>query len=240
MDDRALIAKLKELKMTKPRQEWVVLVRERILGRDYASQEQGSFHFWSVFWSKPLVTVGVSLAAVLAVFIISQSALPGDVLFPVKKIAEHGQSAFVSAPDKPQMNLEIANKRLQDLTEIAKTNQVKKLAPAISEFQANVAAAARDLARTYSTTSDPVAIKKIVDASRKLEEQRQKVEAMGVVVGDTKELDNAIAKLVNREITELEGRGLTEDQQKTLVDIKRDFEEGNYSAALEKILLMQP
>ena len=81
-------------------------------------------------------------------------------------------------------------------------------------------------------------VEKIVVGTQKLEENKQKVESLGVVVGETKELDNAISQLVKREIKDLESRTLTEKQQKLLEGAKEDYERGNYSLALEKILFL--
>ena len=240
MLEKELIVKLKALKDIKPRQDWVVSVKTQLLGRELASREQFSASFWSMFEWKPFAVTAVGALVVLLVFVFSQRALPGDPLFAIKKAAEQGQNVFVAGPAKSQFNLELANKRLKDLVAIAKSNQGRKLAPAISEFQANVKEAAKDLANVSSTSSDKVAMQKIVEQTKKLAENRQKIEAMGIVLGDTEEFDTAISKLVEREIKEMENNDLTDNQPQAVSEIRDILNKGDYSQALEKLLLMLP
>jgi len=61
---------------------------------------------------------------------------------------------------------------------------------------------------------------------------------LGVVIGESEELDNALSQLVGREIKDLKNRTLTEDQEKLLAEAKEDFEAGNFNEALEKIWLL--
>lgn len=241
------ISKIEELKDVKPRPEWVVLTKAKILGQEYASSENHSPHLWGIFGWRPaergwrsITAMSVSMAVLLAVFIGAQSALPGDPLYSLKRMTEKGQTAFVSTREKPKANIELASKRLEELGQIAKNNQSRRLAPAISEFQANVASVTKDLVAMSSTSSDMTAVKGIVQAAQELEENKRKVEAMGIVVGGTDELDSAILKLVEREISAMNANDLTENQQKTLDQAKEDLKAGDYSSALEKILLMMP
>jgi hypothetical protein len=140
---------------------------------------------------------------------------------------------LASETEKPNVQLELANKRLEELNNIAQNNQVKKLAPAIQEFQANVSQAAKDLAQAKQPD-----VKQIIDTTKKITENKQKIEALGVEVGDSKELDNALAQVVEKEIKELEDKSLTESQEEVLTKVKESFEAGNYSEALEEILLL--
>ena len=235
-----LISKIEELKGIKPRPEWVILAKAKILGPEYISSETHSARLWGIFGWRSITAMSVSMAVLLGVFIGAQSALPGGPLYSLKRMTEKGQSAFVSTREKPKANIELASKRLEELGQIAKNNQSRRLAPAISEFQANVASLTKDLTAMSSTSSDMTAVKGIVQAAKQLEENKRKVEAMGIVVGGTDELDSAIAKLVEREIAQIGANDLTENQQKTLEQAREDLKAGDYSSALEKILLMMP
>jgi ribosomal protein S17E len=157
--------------------------------------------------------------------------LPGDLLYPIKKITEKSQAVFLPEEEKPKLNLELANKRLEELSEIAQKNEVKKLAPAISEFQANVSEAAKSLTKLKN-------VEEIVAQTKKLEENKKKVEEVLATKIETKELDNALAQIVESQIKDLEGRTLTEEQMKILAEAKEDYEAGNYSDALTKILIL--
>ena len=167
-------------------------------------------------------------------FSFAQNSLPGDFLYPLKRISEKGQAIFVSEQDKPQAQLELANKRLEELTRIAENNQTQKLAPAITEFQQSVSQAAKDLKKPKKIT------KEIVEQTKKLVEKKEKVEALGVVVGEAEELENALAQLVEREIKDLESQTLSEEQQEILGEIKENYQAGDYNQALEKILKVSP
>lgn len=238
MFENDIIEKIKTLKQIKPRGEWVVLTKTKIL----EEEPKGGELFSAIFGWKPLLAGALSLAILIGVFVASQNSLPGDSLYPVKKISERGRVLLVSKEEKPKMNLELANKRLRELTKIAEKDGEKvpkKLASAVNEFQASVAEAAKNLTEIeVSTSSDPVTIKKIVEETKKLEENKAKVEALGVEVGAIEALNEAMAQLVAREIEELERRVLTGAQEQTLAEIKQDYDAKDFSQALEKILLL--
>jgi len=223
MNEKELIGKIRELRQIKPRKDWVVLTKSQILGEEKK--------YTSLFFFRPVYASLIVVFILFGLFGISQNSLPGDLLYSIKKISEKSQAVFVSEKELPKYNLEIANKRLEELNEIAQTNQVKKLAPAISEFQANVSEAAKNLANVKGQD-----VEKIVAQTKKLEETKKKVEEVLATKIETEEYDNALAQLVEREIQDLEERTLTEEQTATLREAKADFEAGNYSDALIKIL----
>jgi len=226
MREKELIAKIRELRQIKPNKDWVILTKSQILGQE-PKMDLSLFFRRSVWASLTLFII------LFLVFIIAQNSLPGDLLYPIKKITERSQAVFVSEDEMPKVQLELANKRLEELTKIAETNQVKKLAPAINEFQASISEAAKKIA-----TAKKPDLKEITKETKKIEEGKQKVEALGIVIGETEELDNTLASIVEREIKELEGRSLTEAQEEILAQAKENFEAGNYSQAMEKILIL--
>ncbi|MFA4998913.1 MAG: DUF5667 domain-containing protein [Candidatus Paceibacterota bacterium] len=224
--EKELISKLQELRQIKPEKDWVSLTKTRILGED------PGFYFLPFF--KPAL-VGATFAFVLFVFGFVQNSVPGDFLYSVKKIAEKGQAIFVSDQERPQANLELAGKRLEELAKIAETNQTRKLPQAINEFQTSVSEANKSLERN----ADPVAVKRIVD---QIEKKMQAISSLGVVV-DGEELGELIQNTDRRYaeylISELEKNALTEEQEEILNQMKELAEEGNYSAALELYLTSQ-
>lgn len=240
MTEVELIRKIQELKKIKPRKDWVVLAKREILGQPPTTFREFSWlsifspkKWWGVFpYQYRLVLASLIFLGILITGALSfaQNALPGDLLYSLKRITEKSQAVFVSEEEKPKAQLELANKRLEELTKIAEQNQTQRLAPAINEFQASVSQVAKDLKKPKKLT------KEIIDQTKKLEENKEKVEALGVVVGETEELENALSQLVEREIKDLEKRTLTEEQQEILEKTKEDFEAGNYSEALIKIL----
>ncbi len=235
MNDKQLINQIQSLKQIKPRQDWVVSVKTQILQDEVQSSISVTQVFSRMFlqlW--PAFISLVVLVVIIGTFGIVQDSLPGDLLYPVKKVAEQGQAKFlVSEQDIVHYKLEMANKRLEELTKIAQVNQVKKLAPAIAEFQANVAEAADNLIKAKDLN-----IKEIVADTQKLEENKAKIEALGIVIGETQEFDNAMKQIVERELESIEEQVLAESQDQALIQIREDYEAGNYSQALEGILFL--
>ena len=236
MTEKELIGKIRELRQIQPRKDWVSLTKSQILGEE---PKRSLVPFWEVFprfffGYKPAFAIVLSVFILFGVFDFAQNSLPGDILYSIKKLTEKSQAVFVSKEELPKYNLEIANKRLDELTEIAQTNQVKKLASAISEFQANMSEAAKSLAKVKGGQD----VKKIVAQTKKLEENKQKVEEVLATKIETEKFDNALSQLVESEIKDLESRTLTEEQKLLLETAKADFSAGNYSQALEKILIL--
>ena len=239
MTDKDLIRKIKELKEVKPRKDWVVLTKSQILGEDVYSSRAS---IWSVFqWRLALVPV-ISVLVILGLFGFAQQTVPGDLLFSVKKATETVQVGLSSAVEKPQLRLELANKRLEELMRIAQANNVNNLGPAIEEFQGNVSKAAKDLAtmNVNVTTSDPVVLKGLMEETKELTQNKKKVESvLGTQVGDTQDLENSLRQLEKKTaahlIADLEERSLSEEDQALFEEAKEYFEAGEYSLALEKI-----
>lgn len=240
MTDKQLISKIKELREIKPSKDWVVSLKIGILGKE---QERFSWGFireigFIFQYKKALATVAV-FGVLLAIFGVAQNALPGDTLYPLKKITERSRTLFSPEGSQSRLVFEVANKRLDDLTRVAENNSVKNLAPAINEYKASVAQVVKNLTKGTSKISVK-ATKEIALEVKKLEEKEQIVASLGVEIGGNKELDNALSQLVEKEIKDLEGRTLAKDQQEILGGIKSDFGAKNYSQALEKILLLNP
>ena len=242
IEEKELIGKIRKLRQIKPDKDWVVLVKSQILGEDLAYRERVSvnfFPFWKPFFKPAFATI-TSFGLLFGIFAFGQNALPGDLLYPVKKLTEKTQAVFISEEEKPSFQLKLTNERLEELTKIAETHQAKKLAPAIKEYQANVSEAAKNLTQIKKPQQTIEAGKGIAIEIKKLDGNKQKVESLGVVLPpkESDELDNAIAILVEREIKGLEDKTLTVAQQEILQAAIKDFEAGNYNSAFEKIFIL--
>jgi len=227
-----LVKKIQELKKIRPRKDWVVLTKSQILGEE--DRGWASISFFPFF--KPALATVTAFGILFGVFGFAQNALPGDTLYSIKKITEKGRAVFVSEKELPKYNLEIANKRLDELNEIAQTNQVKKLAPAMKEVQASVSEAAKNLVTLKKVD------KKTVEKTKELEkniEIGEKTLATQISSEETKESFNSFYKnQAEYLISDLEKSTLTENQMKIFEEAKADFSAGNYSQALEKILIL--
>ncbi len=240
LTEKELISQIRQLRNIKPSPNWVFLTKSQILG-DVGVRPQSfpqSFRdgVLTFLFSRPVYAGVFALLIIAGVFGFSRNSLPGDTLYLIRRAVHKGEAVFVSKQEKPIFQLKLANERLKDLTNAS----VKNLAPTISEFQANVSEAAKNLAAIGATTSDQT-IKKIVDETRRLEDNKQKAESLGVVIGEegTTELNEALAKVSENLIKDLESRTLSEEKENILSEMKGLFEQGNYSSVLELYLTNQ-
>lgn len=250
MAEADLIKKIQILKQIRPRKDWVLLMKKELFREEIPTlRERFSIVleiFPRTFFNyKPALATFVFLGILITgAFSFAQNSLPGDFLFPLKKISEKSQAVFVSEEERPKAQLELANKRLEELTKIAETNQAGKLAPAIEEYQASISEAAKNLAKITATTSDSAVIKKIAEQTQeltqKLEEKKEKLEKTYGIAGlEFKEESNPTKVLVEWLIEDLESRTLTEEKENILSEMKELAENGKHSETLEMYLINQ-
>ena len=238
MEEKELIGKIRGLRQIKPSQDWVALTKSQILGED---KELSSLKKYTSLFLFPFLKLKPVYAGLIIVFIlvglfgVSQNSLPGDPLYSIKKITERAQTVFVAEEDLPRVQLELADKRLEELARVAQENRVKNLSSAINETKASISEANKNLAKA----SSPAEVKKIVD---EIEEKAQVInQTLGVAFGEEEigELRQNSDKLYAEYlISHLETRTLTEEQQEILEEAKELYEAGDYSGALEKILIL--
>jgi hypothetical protein len=240
MTEKELISKIRLLRQIEPRKDWVIFTRKRILGENpsFGDLISDTFKlFPNLLFQYKLALASLALVGILlGTFGFAQTSLPGDLLFPFKKVAERTRAIFVSETEKPKIELELANKRLEELRMIAQTHQIKKLAPAIDEFQASVSEAAQKLVKIQDPEKTRQAGKALVAEIKKLEENKQKVESLGVEIGDAKGIEDVMCELVEREIKIL--GTLTGRQKELLAEADEFLVEGKCSLAFEKILFL--
>ncbi|MCH8741608.1 hypothetical protein IH779_01790 [Patescibacteria group bacterium] len=242
MTETDLIKKIRLLKQIRPSKDWVLLTKRELFKEEtpvFKAYRNPASVILRIF---PRLFLNYRFAVATFVVLgilasgavnLAQNSLPGDFLYPVKRISEKGRAVFVSEKEKPKAQLELANKRLDELTKIAEENQVRKLAPAISEFQASLYQAAKDLKKPSKLTQE------IVDQTQRLKEKREKIKvSYGINIGESEEYKNTLREIVQRNIEVLEESSLTENQETLLVEAKEDFDAENFTGALVKILLL--
>jgi hypothetical protein len=240
MTEKELIHNLKGLKEIKPNQEWAVLTKSRILAQAPSYQSQDASVF-SVFRYKLALAPMLGVLIVIGLLGFAQSTRPGDFLFSIKKITETVQIGLSSQTEKPKAQLQLVNRRLEELSVLAQGNQTERITPAIEEFQASLLQAAKDLAAIKNvTSSDQIVLKEIAEETKKLSENKEKIETvLGTKIGDTEELENAMESLEKKTaeylIADLESRTLLEEQENILNEAKADIEAGDYQGALYKL-----
>ncbi|KPJ57481.1 hypothetical protein AMJ49_00960 [Parcubacteria bacterium DG_74_2] len=210
MTEKELIGRIQELGQMKPSKNWVVSTKREI-----------SFSFL-----KPAL-VGV-FVLLIAVFVSAQTALPGEKLYTLKRIVEKSQAFFVSEKEKPKLELELANKRLEELRQIAQSNDVRKLAPAMKEVKESTAEVAKSLKKVRKADSE------IVAQTKKLEENKEITQQILGTKIETEELEDAYKIFAEREIKNLEKSSLTKKQEEVLEEAKEYFEKSDYYSAFIK------
>ena len=245
MKQSQLVRQLKSLRELEPSDNWVSFTKERIFAGEPepAGLRSGLLSFFPLFRYKLALAPIISVLVLIGLFGFTQQTLPGDFLFSVKKMTESAQVTFSSSAEKPETQLKLANKRLEELSRIAESNQVGNLDPAIKEFQSNIAQATKDLAAINVTSSDPLMIKGLLAETKKMTENKERVESvLGAIIGDTGELDNAILQIERQTaaylITDLEKRTLQESDLQLLNQARDDYNAGNYATSLEKIWIL--
>ena len=244
MTEKQLISQLKKFKNIQPRKDWVVLTKNKIFEDSNISKEKSIVSFLStivkdlqigerfIFQHKMAFASVLTIVIFFGLFGFAQNSVPGDSLFALKRMTERSQAVFIGSNHKSIHNFEIASKRLDDLEKIAYNNDMGNLASAITEYNETVSKVAETLGQIESVEDVAVEVKK-------LQEKESLVRSFGIEIGENEDLDNALAKIVNRELEYLKEKELTEEQALILVDVEKDVEEGNYSSALEKVLLIE-
>jgi len=222
MEEKEILRALKELRKIKPDKNWAFLKKREILG-----PEVQIFPFF-----KPAYA-GIFLILILAgIFQFSQRALPGDFLYPVKKFTEKVQASFVSEKEKPKVVLDLTKKRAEELAEVAQKNEVKKLAPAIKEFQSTAFEAANVLVK-----SKEVSKKDLQKVAATLQTVKEVEKNLKTEVSPPP-FDKAIENKVKSIIEDLEKSSLTEKQREILESAKENLKNGEVEEAFTKVMLI--
>jgi TolA-binding protein len=237
MTEKELILKIQGLREIKPREEWVFLTKREILGEPEVKPKVSWLEvFPRFFFQHKLAFASLALIVIVCAFGFSQNAVSGDLLFALKKVTEKAQTAFVSSEGQLKNRLELANKRLEELTKIAEQNQVKKLSSAIGECQASMS----QVASKAGAVRKPEEARKIVPEIKKMEGNIQNLKTYGVEISDDGNTENIYKPVVDVLIKDLETRTLTEEQQKLLTEAKETYKIGDYPNTLSVLMKIQP
>ncbi len=240
MTEQQLIKQLQELRDIKPTKEWASLTKIQILG-----EEDKSASFVSVFrffFLKPAYTGLLAVLAIVGLLGVSQNSLPGDPLYSIKKLTEKSQAVFVPAGEKTNFQFKLTNERLSDLAQIAQANQVGKLSPALKEFNTTKVVARQGLVNSMKgkSTEEATAIAKKIAPELQTMNAKETEVLTSLGLEPEKETTNEPAEkaVVELLIKDLEKDTLTGVKAELLEQAKQHLAVGNYSLALEKILLL--
>ena len=230
MTEAELIKKIKTLKEIKPRKDWVVLTKTQILGNVEVRPQLFLFPFF-----KPAYAGLFLFLLLIGLAEFSQGALPGDPLYSLKRITEKAQSVFVSKEEQPKLQLELTNKRLEELNKVAEANQVKRLAPALNEFETTKIAAKKEVVNSIKNKSGKEATKVAKDIASKLNEVNENekkvyatlnIESTG---GVEQTAEKAVVEIL---IKDAKNSTLTEEQKTDLVKVEEYYKMEDYQEAL--------
>ena len=250
MEDKELIKRLSHLKRVKPREEWVALTRQRIVGEGLwpAKLDLQKGRFWGMveevggfiarYVERPAFVIPV-LACMVAGGAVWQGALeslPGDMLYPLRAALEQVPLRLSTEEERPAREFALAKQSLADLKAVAERNKVKNLPSAIQKFEANASRISEGFIAIVENQPD-----KALQASRQvvqLQKGKSEVEKiLGTKIGEEQEeeIEDATRRLVEYEFLYLETRSLGEEQEKLFESAKTSAAQGDYVTALETV-----
>lgn len=242
MEERELISAIRAMRNIKPGKDWVFLLKNQVLFPESPSHnpvQRSSWRetlpaVWGVLSGRAVgrgfaYAFSVCLVVLMGILGFAQFTLPGDMLFPVRKIAEQSQ-ASLARESNLQSNLENFKKRSYDLTQAVKGKKAGNISSAVKE----VNEAAKQL---IQLAEDPKAAKEIAKEIKNSQVLLY-LEGTPSAKEASPALYEACKVLVEQMLLDLEKTTLTESQQAVVDEAKSRYAQGEYFQALEKILMV--
>lgn len=236
---KQLIAQIKGLKEIKPRQEWAFLLKSQILAEKQSSAESfGETRqvklgimdiISSVFFQRKMAySLATLVFLVVGVLGFAQYTMPGDLLFPIKKLAEQSQA---NLSGKTILNQDVAklSSRINDLAQVAKLGKSNNVPSVISEISANASELAKSL---KGGSADSATLKEIATSLKVL------ANVPGTDLSQSEDVKGLYETVVSGQIADLEKTTLTDEQTEILEKAKDLYKQKKYTDALEQILLI--
>lgn len=241
MNDRELMHKILSLKGIKPKQEWVALTKTQILGEEMGKEKISVIGVLKIFsfQYRTAFAVFVLLGLVSGTLILAQGSLPGDFLYPVKKASEKGAAIFVKQNQNPTANLQLAERRLEELNEVSQKNLVQNLPSAFKEYKNAKIEAKKEVSAFVKKNPGQAQkiVKQITPQIKEIDNKEKQVfGALGVepeVLNQDAEAQNSDAITVEALIKNAEKATLTDEQKNDLEKVKEYFASEKYEEALE-------
>ena len=150
MTEKDLIKQIKQLKDIKPRSEWVALAKSQMFAGEQEvskipAQKISIFNVISNSFSRRLAYSFATLLFICVGLVgFAQYTMPGDLLFPVRKITEKSEATLVGQT-KIKQNVANLNNRINDLVKVAQEGKKDNISPAINEVSENAGVLAKNL-----------------------------------------------------------------------------------------------
>lgn len=250
MTEKELIKQLKKLQDIKPRNDWVILTKQKILDEGGVAGFERKASFVSQFISvfnvktalKPALAAAFCFCLLFSVFTFGQDALPGDFLYSLKKAKDQIRLSLASENEKPEVQIDLTRNKLDELAKVAETNKGKNLAPAVEEVEKSLKETAETIKKVAEAKTDKKLVKDFQAKIEEIEKQKEEVESVLAtkieVEGLEESLNSFYRTLVENELEELENKELTGEQTTILNEAKELFDQEEYEQALEKVLIL--
>ncbi len=241
MTEKQLIEKIRQLRQIKPKEDWVFLTKSQILGEEMEISPNPRFSFFSFF--RPLYAGIFSFLLLAGLTVFSQNALPGNPLYSLKRITEKARIVFAPKGEQLKIQLELANKRLGEINRVAKENKMKRLAPALKEYEITKNAAKKEVAEYIRNKPEKEAIKVAKASAKQLgiinKKQTRTFASLDITPKEvapqkSNQEDNKI--IVEYLIKGAQSSILTDQQKTDLEDVKKYYKMKEYEKALETYL----
>lgn len=207
--EQDLIKKIKQLKKIQPSQEWLDLTRHNLTSQiSFEEKDRG--------WLREPQSFALAICLLL-IFIggpwlmvkASQTSLPGEMLYSIKKASEGIQATVASEESKAQLQVEFASRRLEELTKITedsfpseeKTEKVKEVVDKLKDNLAGASVYANKISKEKAIA--------IAKKTKKISEDldRTKEEAPAEIKEDLAEAEKTIEEINNQILAVLTGEG---------------------------------
>lgn len=122
-----------------------------------------------------LLVLGVVFGGSITTVSASLNSVPGDLLYPLKRMTEEAQVALASGQDvKAELHVEFAGRRVQEVAKIneaSKVDSAERIAAAVEGFKQEIETANEYLNNLNSEPEKVVAVAKIIDAKSEVHQQ---------------------------------------------------------------------
>lgn len=242
MEDKTLIAQIKTLKQIKPNRDWVVSAKCQVLGREALDRKFSiieifkGFVFENKLAAASILIVGMMTGTVGA----AQSSLPGQVLYPVKKVTERGIALVSGSDGTPGGNLALAAKRLEEINQITQKNLAKNLPAALVEYKNAKLVAKKEVASMVQKNPQKAReiVKQMGSTMKEIGSEEKRVlaviglsaEATSTPDDGSDSPDKVVAASL---ITDYNQGALNDEQYANLMQVKELYDAGKYSEALD-------
>lgn len=240
LTEKQLISKFQTLKEIKPRKEWAFSLKSQILSEPVSAKSFGVIKqarsvgildaFSAVFTQRKLAySLATLVFIIIGIIGFAEYTVPGDLLFPIKKLSEQSQANLTGQSVLKQDVVALSN-RINDLAQVAKGGKKDNIPLAISEISVNVSVLVKSLKE--NPTTDQETIKEIAISLKTL------ANVPGTDLTESQEVKDLYQTVVKNQIADLKKTTLTDEQKKTLTEIEDLYNKGKYADALEKTLLI--